>query len=79
MPRKRRAFDATWLPFSVTIGFALALGVVLPVTGSVLFTAGAGVVLSAVLGTVLGLRPRRRHPSTSQNRTSPRSRSHGDD
>lgn len=57
MPRKSRPFDATWLPFGLMIGFALSIGILLPLTGSVLITAGAGLLLGAALGIVLGLRP----------------------
>ena len=57
MPQKRRPFDATWLPFGMIIGFALSIGILLPLTGSVLNTAVAGLLLGAALGIVLGLRP----------------------
>ena len=57
MPQNRRPFDATWLPFGMMIGCALSIGILLPLTGSVLITAGAGILLGAVLGIVLGRRP----------------------
>jgi len=57
MPQNRCPFDATWLPFGMMIGCALSIGILLPLTGSVLITAGAGILLGAVLGIVLGRRP----------------------
>lgn len=56
---RNRPFDATWLPFGIMIGFAVGMGIFLPVTGNLLVAAGIGLVFGVVLGTVLGFRPRR--------------------
>lgn len=62
-PQKRRSFDATWLPFGMMIGFVVGIGAALTVTDNLLIGAGAGFLVGAVLGIVLGMRPR--HASTS--------------
>jgi len=68
VPRKRRPFDATWLPFGIMIGFALGMGIFLPVTGNLLIAAGIGLLFGIVLGIVLGFRPRRRSGSHPHDR-----------
>ena len=73
MPRKRRPFDATWLPFGMMIGFTVGMGFSLIITDSLLIAAGIGFLFGAVLGIVLGFRPRRGSASNDRHRES-----HGD-
>lgn len=72
MPRKRRPFDATWLPFGVIIGFALGTGFFLPVTDSLLIASGIGLLVGVVLGIVLGFRSQRGSASNAHDHQSHR-------
>lgn len=53
---KRRAFDATWLPFGLPIGLIIGISVGMVWFDSLVFGAVLGVILGLALGAAIGFR-----------------------
>lgn len=64
--QQRGSFDATWLPFGMSIGIAVGIGTGLVIFGNIFAGAAVGVVLGAVIGIALGTANRRRGRSDEE-------------
>lgn len=66
MAQQRRKFDATWLPFGMSIGIAIGIGTGLVVFGNIFAGAGVGFILGAAIGIALGTAGRRQGASDEE-------------